>query len=153
MIHVVKCCITLIVAALFIAACSPMTTSPTSIKHGDLLIDSAWARPAPQDGNGAIYLTIANNGTQAERLTGVQTDVTATAELHRSMQEGNMMSMAPVSGGIVIPAGATVELKPGDYHVMLIGLKRDLTAGERLTITLQFEHSGAVTLEAEVREP
>lgn len=153
MTHLVKQYLMLIVAALLAAACSPTAASPASVKHGDLLIDGAWARVAPKDGNGAIYLTIANNGTQPERLKGVQTDVTATAELHQSKQEGNMMSMAPVPGGIDIPSGVTVELKPGDYHVMLIGLKRDLTAGERLTITLQLERNGTVTVEAEVREP
>ena len=58
-----------------------------------------------------------------------------------------------VQGGIEVPAGGQVELKPGGYHVMLIGLMRDLSDGEKFPLTLQFEKGGEVTVEAEVRQP
>jgi len=54
---------------------------------------------------------------------------------------------------IEIPAQGKAELKPGSSHIMLIGLKRDLKAGDRVTMTLQFEVAGEVTVEAMVREP
>ena len=63
------------------------------------------------------------------------------------------MRMQAVQGGIEVPAGGQVELKPGGYHVMLIGLTRDLTDGEKFPLTLQFEKGGEVTVEAEVRQP
>jgi copper(I)-binding protein len=65
---------------------------------------------------------------------------------------GGMMSMKPVDA-IPVPAGETVDLKPGGYHVMLIGLTKDLKAGDTLDVTLTFEPGGTVDATAEVREP
>jgi copper(I)-binding protein len=53
---------------------------------------------------------------------------------------------------LAIPAGGTVELKPGGYHIMLIDLNRELVAGEKVDITLKFEKAGDVKISAEVRE-
>jgi len=156
MTHTFKQHILLVIAVLLAAACAPTAgspaTSPAAAKHGDLSISGAWSRAATKGSNGVIYLTITNNGAQSERLMGVQTDVTTAAELHESKEAGGMMSMSPVSGGIVIPAGAAVELKPGGYHVMLMDLNRNLETGARLTVTLQFERNSPATIEAEVRE-
>jgi copper(I)-binding protein len=160
MTHTFKQHILLAIAVLLAAACAPTAgspatspaTSPAAAKHGDLSISGAWSRAATKGSTGVIYLTITNNGAQSERLMGVQTDVTTAAELHESKEAGGMMSMSPVSGGIVIPAGAAVELKPGGYHVMLMDLNRNLEAGARLTVTLQFERNSPATIEAEVRE-
>lgn len=63
------------------------------------------------------------------------------------------MRMRQVEGGIELPAGGQVELKPGGYHVMLIGLTRDLNAGEKFPVTLQFASGATLTVEAEVRQP
>jgi hypothetical protein len=65
---------------------------------------------------------------------------------------GGMMSMKQVDA-VPVPAGETVELKPGGYHVMLIGLTKDLSAGDTLDVTLTFEPGGTVDVSAEVREP
>lgn len=62
-----------------------------------------------------------------------------------------MMSMQEVER-IPVAAGATVMLKPGSYHVMLMELAKPLTAGEKLTLTLTFQQAGTVTVEAEVRD-
>ena len=64
---------------------------------------------------------------------------------------GGMVGMQPIER-LEIPAGATVELKPGSYHIMLIGLKQELKAGETIEITLTFEKAGDVKVTAEVRE-
>ena len=74
-------------------------------------------------------------------------------EIHETTMDGDVMHMQQVSGGIEIPANGQVELKPGGLHVMLIGLTRDLNPGETFPVTLQFENAGAVTVEAEVRQP
>jgi hypothetical protein len=101
---------------------------------------------------GVVYLTVINEGREADRLVGARSDVAAAVELHQTKMEGGVMKMQPVTGGIEIPARGRVELKPGGYHIMLIGLKRDLKAGDRFAVTLEFEKSGAVTVESEVRE-
>jgi copper(I)-binding protein len=63
---------------------------------------------------------------------------------------GTMMGMRPVAR-VEIPAGGTLELKPGSYHIMLIGLSKDLVVGEKIEITLKFEKAGEVKVTAEVR--
>ena len=61
--------------------------------------------------------------------------------------------MAPVQGGVPIPAGETVEFAPGGLHVMLIGLRRDLLTGGRFSADLVFDSGEQVTVESEVRSP
>jgi copper(I)-binding protein len=114
-----------------------------------------WARAAIQMGGtptSAVYLIIRNEGEEADRLLGAESDAAQTVELHQSKMEGGTMKMEPVQA-IDIPPGGQVELKPGGLHIMLIGLKRDLPAGERLTLVLHFERSGDIEVEAEVRQP
>lgn len=112
----------------------------------DIRVENAWARPASVGMGGkvtsAAYMTLINKGGAADRLVGVMTDVAEAAELHQSVMEGDVMKMVPVQGGIEIPAGGQVELKPGGYHIMLIGVKRDLKPGDRFTLRLRFEKSG-----------
>jgi len=90
----------------------------------------------------AVYMTLVNEGGAADRLVAVAADVAEAAEIHRSVIEGNVAKMVPVKGGIEIPAGGRVELKPGGYHVMLIGLRRDLKPGDHFTLRLRFAKSG-----------
>ena len=67
--------------------------------------------------------------------------------------DGDVMRMQAVQGGIEVPAGGQVELKPGGYHVMLIGLTRDLNAGDKFPVTLEFASGAKLQVEAEVRQP
>ena len=71
-------------------------------------------------------------------------------EIHESRLEGDVMTMSPVPG-IQVPPGGSAKLEPGGMHVMLINLQQELTPGNKITLTLQFEKSGPVTIEAEVR--
>ena len=89
---------------------------------------------------------------QADRLTGAATDAAAAVEIHETTMENDVMSMHPVDG-IDIAAGESVSLAPGGLHIMLIGLQRNLIAGEKLDLTLTFEKAGQVSVEAEIRQP
>ena len=130
---------------------------------GDITVDQAWARPAPamaggmgqgmSDGMGqgmdaagtsAAYMLITNNGAEADRLTGASTLAAASAEIHEIVDDNGVMKMQPLADGLEIPAGGTVELTPGGYHVMLLGLKDDLTEGETFDLILTFEKAGDV---------
>ena len=71
-------------------------------------------------------------------------------ELHQTRNMSGMMMMEPVQNVELAPGGR-VELKPGSYHLMLIGLKRALTPGQSVTLTLRFERAGQLTTTAEVR--
>lgn len=155
------------VAAGLMAAASEAAGAPK------IRIEKAWARPgiatamaspAPHGGgmpggemrampgNSAIYMVIHNDGGVADRLVGAVVEVARTVELHQTKVEGGMARMMPVPG-IDVPAKGRTELKPGGLHVMLIGLKRDLTAGQKIPVTLKFQRSGEIRLTVEVRAP
>lgn len=98
----------------------------------------------------AVYMRIVNDGDASDVLLGAESPVASRVELHESVREGDMVRMRPVAR-IEIPARGAVELRPGGLHVMLMGLQRDLMAGTKVPLTLRFERSGAVAVEAVVR--
>lgn len=102
--------------------------------------------------NSAAYMVIQNKGSAPDRLVRASSDVAQSTELHLSEVKEGVMSMRPVEG-VDIPARGKAELKPGSYHIMLVGITRDLTAGEKLKLTLEFENAGEMEVEAEVRAP
>lgn len=122
----------------------------TAALAGPIKIEGAWARPAPAGlPTSAAYLVIRNTGRTPATLEAVATPA-ARASVHQSMDHGGMMSMQPM-GPLMIPAGGSVTLKPGGLHIMLEDLKRPLTVGERLPLTLRFKSAGAVHVDAAVR--
>ena len=115
------------------------------ITIGSLSLTNLWARATPPKApTGAGYLTIANTGSAPDTLVAVSTPVAETSELHIMEVKNGIMTMHPVEGGIKIPAGETVTLAPGGYHLMFITLKHDLKQGEELPVTLTFAKAGTV---------
>lgn len=102
-------------------------------------------------GTGAAYMLIENRGDEADRLIGGSTDVAKVVEIHEIVDNNGVMEMKPLADGLEIPAGETVTLQPGGYHVMLIGLTKDLTDGSTYELTLTFEHAGDVKLQVPVQ--
>ena len=119
---------------------------------GDLEIGAAWARAmlAGQKAAGA-YLTVTNKGGEADRLTGGASPLAGKVEVHTMEVVNDVMTMRPVEGGLEIPAGGSVELKPGSFHVMLMDVKTPFTEGETVPVTLKFEKAGEVELSLPVR--
>jgi periplasmic copper chaperone A len=143
-----------VLAAMWIAAAP---TNSGAAAGGGIVVEDAWARAAtrPSEGTGgtsAIYMLIRNEGGEQDQLIGATSDAAATTEVHRTQVEDGVMRMRP-AGPVEVPAGGTVTLQPGGLHVMLIDLQRDLVAGERLSVTLQFERAGDLRVDAEVRAP
>jgi copper(I)-binding protein len=119
---------------------------------GDLKIGHPWTRPTVAGQPAAAgYLRLQNTGSSADRLVGGSTPV-GTLELHSMAMQGDVMRMRQIDA-IDIPAGQTVELKPGGLHLMLTGLKTPLAAGTKVPATLQFQKAGAVAVEFTVGEP
>lgn len=111
-----------------------------------------WARAALKDGTSAAYMLLHNHGTEDDALIGASSDVAAAVEIHLSkMKDDGTMEMIKQES-IALPADGEVELKPGSYHVMLIGLVKDLNVGDEITITLDFEHAEDITLTIPVME-
>lgn len=131
---------------------APWAASAGTAEHqgGPLTIVQPWARAtAPSAKAGAAFMTIHNNGGTPDRLIGASTEVAEKAELHTHIKEGDVMRMRPVKA-IDIPAGGTTELRPGGFHIMLIGLKHPLQEGEHFPLTLTFAGAGSIAVEVEV---
>ena len=121
-------------------------------KLGSLTISQPYARAtAPGQPVGGGFLKIVNKGAD-DRLLSASADVAKTVELHTMKMEGDVMRMRQVDA-IAIPAGQTVELKPGALHMMFIGLKAPLKAGDTVPVTLKFEKAGEVMVQVSVQAP
>ena len=94
----------------------------------------------------AAYVSIMNHGKMADRLLDVTSNLARKTELHQMEMDNGVMKMRPVEGGIDLPAGKTIHLAPGGYHVMLIGLNAPLTADSIFEITLVFQNAGEKTI-------
>ena len=114
-------------------------------------ISNAWARPALQDGNGAVYFLLQNHSAFRDELTGVSSDAAQAVEMHESKMEGDVMQMRQISS---LPIGGkeSIEFGPGSYHVMLVGLKQELKAGDELQITLHFKNHEDIRVIVSVQE-
>jgi copper(I)-binding protein len=116
---------------------------------GNMGISRPWSRALPPTAHtGALFVSIDNQG-EADHLVAAHADIADTVELHTHIHEDGLMKMVEVAN-IEVPAAGTLELKPGSYHIMLIGLRQPLVEGERFTARLEFARSGTVELEAEV---
>lgn len=102
-------------------------------------------------GTGAAFMTIQNAGAEDDVLLSGETDVAQVVEIHEMADDNGVMVMRPLADGLAIPAGGEETLKPGGYHIMLIGLKDDLTNGMTYDLTLHFEKAGEVTVPVTVR--
>jgi uncharacterized protein YcnI len=110
---------------------------------GNLAIETPWARATPAGAKvGAGYLTIRNTGTEADALVAVEADFAGRSEVHDMTMTEGVMRMREVTDGLPIPAGGSVELKPGGLHVMFLDLKSGLKTGETVKVKLKFK-SGA----------
>lgn len=122
-----------------------------SYSHGDVEVGHPWSRPTPPGTPmGVGYLAITNNGQSDITLTGAETDRAARVTIHESKMKNGMMSMKHVGGGLMIPAGETVELKPKSYHLMLEQLTERLKVDERIPLTLHFDGADDMDVELAV---
>jgi len=100
-----------------------------------------WSRPAVAGTNAIGYMVLANRGRAADTLEKVESPIAAKVEMHSSSMAGGVMSMKQ-EAAVSVPAGGQVTFGPGAYHLMIIGLKRTLKAGDQVPATLSFA-SGA----------
>jgi periplasmic copper chaperone A len=133
-----------------VLAAAALGAHAQEFKHGRLTISQPHARAtAPGQTAGGGYLKLHNNGP-ADRLVAASAAVSNTVELHSMTMEGDVMRMRQLDA-IELPAGTTVELKPGGLHLMLMGLKAPLKPGDSFAMKLKFEKAGEVAVQAKVR--
>lgn len=121
----------------------------------DVTIEGAWARPILIAGRpGGAYFHVKNNGTEADRLIAASSSISPRVEIHQHTMKDGVMKMSKVEGGLVVPAGGEVELKPGGYHIMLFDTDNKYGPGDKFDLTLTFEKAGEIkkTLVVRARE-
>jgi copper(I)-binding protein len=130
------------------AAAAP--TEADSAPTGGVMAHDAWARASAGNATtGAAYVTVMG-GEAADLMVGVSTPVATVAEVHESFTDNGVMKMRSAPS-VPIPPGKTVAFAPGGYHVMLMGLKQPLVAGQSFPLTLTFAHAPPVTVEVTVQ--
>ena len=123
-----------------------------SFKLGDIDIGHPYARvTAAGQPTGGGYLSLDNKGRD-DKLVSATAAVSASVELHSMSMEGDVMRMRQVDG-IALPTGKKVELKPGGFHLMFVGLKAPLKAGDKFPMKLKFEKAGEVEVMVNVEAP
>jgi copper(I)-binding protein len=124
---------------------------PAPVVAGDLEIGAYRAKAMlPGQPVGGGYLTIANKGAAPDRLMAVTSPSAGMVEIHVMEMVNDVMTMRPVEGGLEIPAGATVELKPGGTHLMFMMVTEPFKEGGEVPVTLEFEKAGKVELKLPV---
>lgn len=135
-------------------------------------VSNAWVRTVggmqPQEGSNAttgmkpkqdagpatgMFMILKNTGNVDDKLIKAESDVAKMVQIHLTEIDANGVSSMHEVDGVDIPAGGSAELKPGSYHVMLIGLQRDLQEGDLVTVTLTFQNGGQIAVEAPVKTP
>jgi copper(I)-binding protein len=115
---------------------------------GTLEISAGFTRATlPNAPVGAGYLTITNKGTADDTLLSAASPVAGVTQIHEMKMEGDVMKMNEVEGGLVIPAGQSVMLAPGGFHIMFMELKEPLVEGAMVPVTLTFATAGTIEIE------
>jgi copper(I)-binding protein len=122
-------------------------TSPSFIV-GKIRIEQPWSRATPRSAPVAGgYLKITNTGEEPDRLVSGESLISRKFSVHEMAMDGGVMKMRPLAAGLEIKPGASVELKPGGFHLMFEELKGGLTEGQKFKATLVFEKAGKVEVE------
>jgi copper(I)-binding protein len=139
-------------AVTLLAACSNEPKPVPAGEQSAVTVADAVCRPTPVGRQmTGCYLTLKTGAD--DRLLSVATPVAERAQIHESKIESNMMMMHELKEGLPLPAGQTVELKPGGSHIMLLGVGTPLVAGQTVALTLTFASAPPVVVQAPVGQP
>lgn len=136
-----------------VGACSSQETSSTAAKTtvGEITVEGPWVvEPAAPNVTGA-FATISNAGEEEVTLISADSPIAGMVQIHEYVKEGTTEKMVEMKGGLPVPAGGSVELKPGSYHVMLMQLKQVPSPGDRVEVTFTFSDGTDVVVQAPVR--
>lgn len=123
-----------------------------SAQEDDIVVSGEWARPILIAGRpGGAYFHIKNNGAEADKLVSATSSISPRVEVHEHTMTDGVMKMSQVEGGLEIPAGGDVELKPGSYHIMMFDTDNKYGPGDKIDLKLEFEKAGTVEKTLRVR--
>lgn len=137
--------------ALLLSIASPALSNAKDVMHGSLHLSDAWTRATPKTAPTAGgYVKIHNMGDADDVLVSASSPTAKRVEIHKMWITDGVMRMEEIEGGLTIPAGKSVELKPGGLHLMFMRIKKPFVKGEMVPVTLTFKKAGDVTLELPV---
>jgi len=124
----------------------------SAVAHEAIEVQNAWVRATVkgQMATGAFMTLTAKDGA---KLVGAASPAAGVAQVHEMKMDAGVMKMNEVKGGLELPAGKAVELKPGGYHVMLMDLKEQLTKDSTVPLTLTFTDAKGVESKLELKLP
>ena len=136
----------LIVCVLLVCGSAVAQTPKSAIQ-----VQAPWSRSTPPMAKtAAVYMTVVNTGTEADRLLSASTPVAGEAGIHRTTNEDGVMKMSP-AGPIEVKPGSAVTLRPGELHVMMMDLKQPLADGQTFPLDLVFEKAGRIEVMVKVQ--
>lgn len=126
--------------------------SIAAVFGADVKIEGAYARASiPNVPNSAAFFVIKNNSDKDIAITGANSDIAEKNELHTHIKENKMMKMMKIEK-LVVPAKSSLELKSGGDHVMLMGLKKELKAGDEINLELSFSDGDKKSIKVPVKD-
>jgi copper(I)-binding protein len=132
--------ITALLVALYLGGEAYAQTSAAST----VVVERPWARATPGGAKtGAAYMTLINNGASADRLLSATTPLADNVQFHKETEDNGVSRMREVRN-VELEPGAKITFKPGEMHMMLVGLKQPLIEGQALPLTLRFERAGNI---------
>lgn len=137
----------LLITVPLLAGCSqaePIEVSDIWVKSSEM---------STQGGMTAVYGTLTNNSGSDITLVGGMTSVAGVVEVHEMAMVGGEMKMQQIEGGLIIPAGQSIVLEPGGNHLMLMMLTEDITAGEEISVTFDFDGAEDLTVSGVIAKP
>ena len=122
------------------------------INVNDIIIDNVWIKDTPLNHKlTSGYLTIENLSDKDETLLSVSSSFATKGQIHQMKMDGDVIKMRPIIDGLFIPAGETIYLTPGSFHLMFIGLNMQIIPKQTHRITLKFKNLGSVVVSATVK--
>lgn len=126
--------------------------SIAAVFGADIEIEGAYARASiPNVPNSAAFFVIKNNSDKDIAITSANSDIAEKNELHTHIKENKMMKMMKIEK-LVVPAKSSLELKSGGDHVMLMGLKQELKAGDEISLELSFSDGDKKNIKVPVKD-
>jgi copper(I)-binding protein len=120
--------------------------------ESSVAVDDAWGRTSPAAATNAAFYMVIEGGSDADTLVSAAAAACGLTELHVSAMYDGVMSMQHLPDGIDVPAGETVVLEPGSFHVMCIDRQQEFVAGASIPLTLEFAGAGTTEIAVEIRD-
>lgn len=135
---------------ILLSAAAAAFAASAALADGIMAMDPFAFATAKTARAGGAYVSLMNHGP-ADRLIGARSNAAKRVELHQHIADGDVMRMREVEGGLELPEGGAIEMAPGGYHIMLMGLNAPLDEGASFPVTLVFESGAELTVDVAVR--